>query len=319
MRDQFDRKINYIRISLTDRCNLKCKYCRPNFSSKLTHADILTYEEILRLCQSLVKLGIKRFKLTGGEPLLRKDCVDFLQRLKKLEGVEQVTLTTNGTMLRKHLPALKAIGIDGVNISLDSCNAKTYADITGSDCLEEVLAALEEACLAGLPVKINCVPLSNMLLDDFLALLELVKKRNISLRFIELMPLNCNSELQGLSGDVIRKMFGEAGIKLVEVRTLLGNGPAVYYQAEGFSGAIGFIEPLHNKFCHSCNRIRLTATGLLKPCLYANETFDLKALLRSDASDEEILEALRHAIYAKPQGHAFEISPANFPMSAIGG
>ena len=143
MRDQFDREINYIRISLTDSCNLKCKYCRPNFSSKLTHADILTYEEILRLCQSLVKLGIKRFKLTGGEPLLRKDSVAFLQRLKALDGVEQVTLTTNGTMLREQLPSLKTIGIDGINISLDSCDAKTYAEITGSDCLNEVLAAIE--------------------------------------------------------------------------------------------------------------------------------------------------------------------------------
>ena len=118
MRDQFDREINYIRISLTDRCNLKCKYCRPNFSTKLAHSDILTYEEILRLCQGLVKLGIKRFKLTGGEPLLRKDSVDFLQRLKALDGVEQVTLTTNGTMLREQLPSLKTIGIDGINISL---------------------------------------------------------------------------------------------------------------------------------------------------------------------------------------------------------
>ena len=319
MRDQFAREINYIRISLTDRCNLQCKYCRPNFSTKLAHSEILTYEEILRLCQSLVKLGVKRFKLTGGEPLLRKDSVDFLQRLKALDGVEQVTLTTNGTMLRQHLHKLKAIGIDGINISLDSCDAKTYAEITGSDCLDEVLAAIEEAYALDLPVKINCVPLSNMQEADLLAMLELVKNRNIPLRFIELMPLSCNSELQGLSGETIRKMFGEAGIKLLEEKALLGNGPAVYYRAEGYAGAIGFIEPLHNKFCHSCNRIRLTATGLLKPCLYANETFDLKALLRSDASDEEILEALCQAIYAKPQGHAFEISPANFPMSAIGG
>ncbi len=319
MRDQFAREINYIRISLTDRCNLQCKYCRPDFGEKLAHRDILTYEEILRLCQNLLKLGIKRFKLTGGEPLLRKDSVAFLQRLKALDGVEQVTLTTNGTMLIQHLPKLKAIGIDGINISLDSCNPKTYAEITGSDCLNEVLVAIEEAYTLGLPIKINCVPLSNMQEADLLTMLELVKNRNIPLRFIELMPLSCNSELQGLSGETIRKMFGEAGIKLLEEKALLGNGPAVYYKAEGYAGAIGFIEPLHNKFCDSCNRIRLTATGLLKPCLYTNETFDLKALLRSDASDEEIMESLRQAIYAKPQGHAFEICPANFPMSAIGG
>ena len=319
MRDQYHREINYIRISLTDRCNLKCKYCRPNFSSKLAHTDILIYEEILRLSQGLVKLGIKRFKLNGGEPLLRKDSVDFLQRLKALDGVEQVTLTTNGTMLREQLPSLKTIGIDGINISLDSCDAKTYVKITGSDCLDEVLAAIEEAYTFGLPVKINCVPLSNMQAADLLAMLELVKNRNIPLRFIELMPLSCNSELQGLSGEAIREMFGEAGIKLLEEKALLGNGPAVYYRAEGYAGAIGFIEPLHNKFCHSCNRIRLTASGLLKPCLYAKETFDLKALLRSDASDEKIIEVLRQAIYAKPQGHAFEFRPANFPMSAIGG
>ena len=202
---------------------------------------------------------------------------------------------------------------------MDSCDAKTYAEITGSDCLNEVLAAIEEAYALGLPVKINCVPLSNMQEADLLAMLELVKNRNIPLRFIELMPLSCNSELQGLSGETIRKMFGEAGIKLLEEKALFGNGPAVYYKAEGYAGAIGFIEPLHNKFCHSCNRIRLTATGLLKPCLYAKETFDLQALLRNGATDEEILEALRQAIYAKPQGHAFEISPANFPMNAIGG
>jgi cyclic pyranopterin phosphate synthase len=222
-------------------------------------------------------------------------------------------------MLRQQLPKLKAIGIDGINISLDSCDAKTYTEITGSDCLEEVLVAIEEAYTLGLPVKINCVPLSNMQEADLLAMLELVKERNIPLRFIELMPLSCNSELQGISGEAIRSKLAEAGIQLSKIESTIGNGPAVYYQAEGYAGAIGFIEPLHNKFCDSCNRIRLTATGLLKPCLYAKETFDLQALLRNGANDEEILEALRQAIYAKPQGHAFEICPANFPMNAIGG
>ena len=178
MLDQFHRNINYIRISLTDRCNLSCKYCRPYFQGNLSHDEILSYEELLRFCHVAVQLGISKFKITGGEPLLRKDCLSFIGNLKKLGGVEQVTLTTNGTMLGKYVQELKAIGIDGVNISIDSCNPKTYADITGSDCLKEVLAAFEEAYIAGLPLKINCVPLQGMGVEEILALLNLVKDNN---------------------------------------------------------------------------------------------------------------------------------------------
>lgn len=319
MLDQFHRNINYIRISLTDRCNLSCKYCRPYFQGKLSHDEILSYEELLRFCQVAVQLGISKFKITGGEPLLRKECLSFIGNLKRLGGVEQVTLTTNGTMLGKYVQELKAIGIDGVNISIDSCNPKTYADITGSDCLKEVLAAFEEAYIAGLPLKINCVPLQGMGVEEILALLNLVKDKNIPLRFIELMPLMCNEALQGLSGEEVRQMLSQAGVALEQNKKALGNGPATYYDAKGYAGAIGFIEPLHNKFCSTCNRVRLTSTGVLRPCLYSQAGVDFRKLLREQSDEAVLLKALQEAIYHKPQGHAFEICPANFQMSEVGG
>lgn len=319
MLDQFHRDINYMRISLTDRCNLQCKYCRPYLQHHCSHDDILRYEEILRFCQAAVKLGIRNFKITGGEPLLRKDCLEFISNLKKLGGVEKVTLTTNGTMLGKYEQELQAVGIDGVNISIDSCNPKTYADITGCDCLQEVLAALEAAYTAGLPIKINCVPLKSMTVAEILGLLDLVKDKNIPLRFIELMPLSGNEALQGLSGAEIRQLLSQAGLSLSRSEANYGNGPAVYYRALGYAGAIGFIEPLHNKFCATCNRVRLTATGVLRPCLYSQAGVDFRTLLREQVADELLVEALSKAIYHKPRGHAFEISPANFPMSEVGG
>ncbi len=319
MLDKFQRDINYMRISLTDRCNLNCKYCRPLVQEKLRHEDVLSYEEILRFCQVAVKLGISKFKITGGEPLLRKDWASFIRRLKKLDGVEQVTLTTNGTLLGKYIQELKAIGIDGINISLDSCAPETYARITSCDCLREVLANIEAAYEAGLPIKINCVPLKGMGVAEILALLSLVKDKNIPLRFIELMPLECNQALQGLSGKEVREMLSAAGVVLEKNQQAFGNGPAEYYNAQGYAGVIGFIEPLHKKFCSTCNRVRLTATGMLRPCLYSQDGVDFRELLRSQGEEAVLLQALQEAIYHKPQGHAFEICPANFQMSQVGG
>ena len=198
MYDQYNRKIDYLRISLTDRCNLHCRYCQPEISEHVPHNEILRYEELLRICRAALQLGIRKFKITGGEPLLRKGCSDFIAGLKRMEGVEQVTLTTNGTLLAQQLPALIAAGVDSINVSLDTLDAAYYAELTGGS-LGSVLQALQELQAAGIPFKLNCVPLAENGLSDIRQLLQLAHRYNVPLRFIELMPLDCNWSRQACS------------------------------------------------------------------------------------------------------------------------
>lgn len=318
MYDQYKRKIEYMRVSITDRCNLRCQYCRPEVTQHVAHTDILRYEEILRICQAAAALGITKFKVTGGEPLLRKDCAAFIAQLKQLAGVQQVTLTTNGTLLAQLLPALKAAGVDCVNISLDSTDSAVYRQLTGGE-LQQVLQALAALKKAGLPFKINSVPLIGMGTGSFLKLLELADKYAAPLRFIELMPLACNSALQGVSGSAIRSLLEQLGLKVTRDSRTYGNGPAAYYRVQGYQMPVGFIEPLHNKFCGCCNRVRVTSIGLLKPCLYSSDGLDLRQLLRRGISDAALQQAIEKMIFAKPMGHSFEKSPAGFSMSQIGG
>ena len=336
MLDKYHRTINYMRISLTDRCNLRCVYCRPDNMQMVEHSEILRYEEILRVAKYAVDLGITRFKITGGEPLVRKGAVDFIAKLKQIHGVEQVTLTTNGILLEKNLPQLLACKIDSINISLDTLDKETYAQITGGGDVEAVINATKKAVQLGLKCKLNCVPIKNGFADkgakvdnvslhtnqkNVLALIKFAGNLNVPLRFIELMPLACNNQLTSYSGSELRQMLQNAGYILEPMHQRLGNGPAIYYKAtkNTQSQIIGFIEPLHHKFCGSCNRVRLTSTGQLKPCLYSQSTLDLRQLLRSGSSDSELTEALKQAIYDKPMGHHFEEKPANFNMNEIGG
>ena len=336
MLDKYNRNINYMRISLTDRCNLRCVYCRPDNMQMVEHSEILRYEEILRVAKYAVDLGITRFKITGGEPLVRKGAVDFIAKLKQIDGVEQVTLTTNGILLEKNLPQLLACKIDGINISLDTLDKETYAQITGGGDVEAVINATKRAVQLGLKCKLNCVPIKNGFADkgakvdnlslhtnqkNVLALIKFASNLNVPLRFIELMPLACNNQLTSYSGSELRQMLQNAGYILEPMHQRLGNGPAIYYKAtkNTQSQIIGFIEPLHHKFCGSCNRVRLTSTGQLKPCLYSQSTLDLRQLLRSGSSDSELTEALKQAIYDKPMGHHFEEKPATFNMNEIGG
>lgn len=318
MYDQYNRKIDYLRISLTDRCNLHCRYCQPEVSEHVPHNEILRYEELLRICRAALQLGIRKFKITGGEPLLRKGCSDFIASLKQLDGVEQVTLTTNGTLLAQHLPALISAGVYSINVSLDTLNAAYYTELTGGS-LSSVLQALQELQAAGIPFKLNCVPLAENGLTDIMQLLKLAHKYQAPLRFIELMPLDCNTNLQGLSGGEIRKQLEQAGLQLQPDAQRYGNGPASYWRIGGYKMPVGFIEPLHNKFCAVCNRVRLTSVGMLKPCLYSDEGMNLKRLLRDGGSDADLLQAMQEIIYAKPAGHSFDVKAARFNMSQIGG
>lgn len=337
MQDQYNRNINYMRISLTDRCNLRCIYCRPEVIQLVEHSEILRYEEILRLVKCAVTLGITRFKITGGEPLIRKGAVDFLAQLKQVQGVEQVTLTTNGMFLEAFLPQLVEAGLDGINISLDTLQPQRYRAITGGGELEPVLRAIAKAGQLGMVCKLNCVPLrskdavskegelrvgdnSMAMAEELLQLCQYAAEEKLPLRFIELMPLDCNFALTAYSGAELRRLLVQAGYTLKLIERKLGNGPAVYYEAsKNQQQIIGFIEPLHGKFCASCNRVRLTSTGQLKPCLYSASTLDMRRLLRCGASDEQIIESLREAIFHKPMGHHFEACPASFTMNEIGG
>ena len=318
MYDQYNRKIDYLRISLTDRCNLHCRYCQPEVSEHVPHNEILRYEELLRICRAALQLGIRKFKITGGEPLLRKGCSDFIANLKQLEGVEQVTLTTNGTLLAQQLPELIKAGVDSINVSLDTLDAADYKELTGGS-LSSVLQALQELHVAGIPFKLNCVPLAENGLADIMQLLKLAHSYNAPLRFIELMPLDCNASLKGVSGSEIRSLLEQAGLQLQPDAQRYGNGPASYWRIGGYKMPVGFIEPLHNKFCAVCNRVRLTSVGMLKPCLYSDEGMNLKRLLRDGGSDADLVKAMQDIIYAKPAGHSFDVKAARFNMSQIGG
>ncbi len=318
MLDQYNRKIDYLRISVTDRCNLHCAYCQPQQAAFVPHAEILRYEEILHICQLAVQLGISKFKITGGEPLLRRDCCSFISRLKRLDGVEQVTLTTNGILLPQFLPQLVVAGVDCVNVSLDTLSADAYMQLTGGR-LQEVLQSLDALAGSGLCFKLNCVPLADIGVGQLLALLKLAHGYGAPLRFIELMPLACNDTLTGLSGREIRSQLQQAGLVLQRDGACYGNGPAAYWRVAGYSMPVGFIEPIHNKFCSSCNRVRLTSVGLLQPCLYSDSGLSLKRMLRDGLDDADILAAMREAISTKPLGHQFDTSPAHFSMNQIGG
>jgi len=302
MKDRFGRTIDYMRISITDRCNLRCTYCMPHAIPHLPHSDILRYEEILRVVRSTVGLGITRFKVTGGEPFARKGAADFIAALKAEPGVACVTVTTNGTHLAEALPRLLEAGIDGVNISLDAVDPERYRQITGSDRAEMVLHAIEQCAKSGIHTKVNSVLLEDNE-DQIIPLAGLAQRMNVDVRFIELMPIGCGGEYSGPDAGAALNLLKEIYPGLAPVREVRGNGPAVYYADERLLGRIGFITARSRSFCAGCNRVRLTSTGLLKPCLCDGGTMDLRALLRGGATDEKITAALISAVWDKPAAH----------------
>lgn len=319
MRDRYGRQINYMRISITDRCNLHCSYCRPGIPEHPDCSWLLEYEEILRVCRIAVKLGITRFKVTGGEPFARKGAVDFIKELAELDGAESVTVTTNGTLLDSEIiKEMSEAGLDGINISLDTMNPEKYAGITGEDLLDTVIRNIGLCCESGLCVKINTVLLSDITEDDVLSIAGLARESNISVRFIERMPMGSMAG-NGPSGQYVKDILNKRGTKLVAEKERIGNGPAVYYSADGYRGYIGFIEPIHGKFCDSCNRLRMTSTGIVKPCLYYSGGYDIRQLLRNGAEDRIIMDRLAEAVYMKPEAHDFAKKPSPENMVCIGG
>ena len=314
MNDRYNRTIDYMRISITDRCNYHCSYCNPSQFKFLSHNDILRYEHVLDICKVAVKLGIVNFKVTGGEPTVRKGYLSFLRQLKQLDGVRQVTLTTNGLLLDAlTLDELKDIGIDGINFSIDTLDSKKYAAICGQDTLDEVLKNLLYGVSIGLNIKINTVVGPLFTQSDLESLIDFCKDLPVSLRFIELMPLGENKRENRI--EEVQSYF-LSHYDIEEINERLGNGPAHYIRIKNMNCVIGFIEALHHKFCHECNRVRLSSTGQLKLCLFHKNSIALKPYISDEIKLEEVM---RNAIYMKPEQHHFEDEQSGTVMNQIGG
>ena len=322
MIDQFERTIDYMRVSITDRCNLRCRYCMPEGVDLVSMKELLTYEELVRIVRAAADLGIKKIKITGGEPLARLGCADLIAQLKAIPSIEQVTMTTNGVLLKKHLPELLNAGLDAVNISLDTLDAKRFQEISRRDELASVLEGLEASLAAGLRTKINVVLQKDMNEDEWFSLAGLAKEKALDVRFIEMMPIGFGKEFNGISNETLREELRKRYPDLEDDSTVHGNGPAVYVRIPGWKGSIGFISAMHGRFCDRCNRVRLTAQGRLKPCLCYGETADLLPVVRGAHPEEELKKVLEEAIYQKPKQHCFE-DPEQITekgrMASIGG
>ena len=318
-------EIHYLRLSVTDLCNLRCRYCMPDGVEKLEREAVLTYEEFLRLAALFAQCGIDTVRVTGGEPLVRKNVAQLVAGLKATPGIRRVTLTTNAMLLAEQLSALLDAGLDSVNISLDTLRPEVFRQITARDDFAAVQAGLQAALESGLPVKLNCVPQAGVNEGELETLAALAKDNALQVRFIEMMPIGYGAAMPCISGPELRARFARRWPELAPLSTAqehaLGDGPAVYYTVPGWQGSIGFIAAVHGKFCASCNRVRLTSQGFFRPCLASETGCDLRALLRSGADDAQLLAAIRETIWAKPREHHFNDSsmPATRGMYRIGG
>ena len=325
MFDRYQREIHYLRLSVTDLCNLRCRYCMPDGVEKLEREAVLTYEEFLRLAALFARCGIDTVRVTGGEPLVRKNVAQLVAGLKATPGIRRVTLTTNAVLLAEQLPALLDAGLDSVNISLDTLRPEVFRQITARDDFAAVQAGLQAALQSGLPVKLNCVPQAGVNEGELEQLAALAKDNAMQVRFIEMMPIGYGAAMPCISGPELRARFARRWPELAPLSPAqehaLGDGPAVYYTVPGWQGSIGFIAAVHGKFCASCNRVRLTSQGFLRPCLASETGCDLRELLRSGADDAQLLAAIRETIWAKPREHHFNDSsmPATRGMYRIGG
>lgn len=325
LEDHHRRKLNYLRISVTDRCNLRCIYCVPRDSiPQLAHTDILRYEEILRLVRIGVSLGIDKVRVTGGEPLVRKGLLPFLHRLRDIAGIAEVTLTTNAVRLGPFLEELRAAGIRRLNISLDTLNRKRFARLTGRDCFDQVWRNIERALALGFaPLKINVVAMQGINDDEFGALADLTRQRPFQIRFIEYMPMG-NPRLDHdpfIANDAIRRRIDSRGV-LEPVARRPQDGPAERFRFPGAIGELGFISPRSHHFCGDCNRLRLTASGMLRPCLLSDRELDIKKLLRRGADDHELAAMFARAARSKPMTHRLGDAcgpTVDSQMNSIGG
>lgn len=314
MKDQFSRDITYLRVSITDLCNLRCRYCMPEGVCRKRHEDILSFEEIAEIVAAAAELGVKKVRITGGEPLVRRGCVELCRMIAAIPGIEEVDLTTNGTLLGRYARDLKAAGVSRVNISIDSLKPEKYAAITGGGRLTDALEGIRAAREAGLaPIKLNCVLIGGFNDDEIPDFVELTRHEPVELRFIELMPMG------GRFGPEAY-LPGSTVLERVPALAPLPDdgGVARLYRLPDGRGRVGLISPISRHFCATCNRLRLTSEGALKPCLHSGQEIPVRGLHGQALSDK-----IREAVFAKPRMHgvldAEHMSGAGRGMNTIGG
>lgn len=321
--DRYNRTIDYLRVSVTDRCNLSCKYCIGDPIPFIPHSDILSYEEIARFVEVVARLGVKKVRITGGEPLVRKGLPFLIRAIADNREIEDLGLTTNGVFLGRQLAELKEAGLKRVNVSLDSLRRDRYQYITGVDALNDVLQSIKQAFAAGLlPIKINTVVIKGFNDDEVLDFVRFAKEFDYQVRFIELMPFGkseSQSPLEFVSSKTIKSKIQEVH-RLVPSANL-DRGPARIYEIDGGAGKVGFISPVSTHLCSSCNRLRLTSNGKMRLCLFSGVEYDVKSLLRGDATDKDIEDFIREVIKQKPEGkgQADQITSCPRTLRNIGG
>ena len=326
MIDRFGRRITYLRISVIDKCNLRCRYCMPHgFVSRQRMADLLTNDELVTLAGLFVELGVRKIRLTGGEPLLRPGLVEIVRRLAAMPQVGELAMSTNGVLLQRYAAALKAAGLDRVNVSLDTLLPERFAAITGTACWQAVIDGILAAQAAGLtPVKVNVVLMRGVNDDEILPLTDFAAAHGLELRFIEWMPTSAS-----VNGERENHFFSNEEAKArIECHYRLRpddqdpHAPARMFQLEGTAARVGFISPLSRVFCAMCNRVRLKADGRIKTCLHGQEELDLKQMLRSGRSAAAVQAAVSTAVFLRPQEHFLnreDVVHRDFVMTQVGG
>lgn len=309
--DSFGRKITYLRLSVTDRCNLRCRYCMPAGQTPwFETGKLLTYEELVRITQAAVSLGIHKVRITGGEPLVRAGLTSLISELRQIPGLRELAMTTNGTLLERYAAALKSAGLDRMNISLDSLRPDRFARITGSHTFSQVWRGIEKALEVGFaPIKINVVVLKGVNEDEVLDFARLTHTYPFHIRFIEYMPIGANREHWDRArvvpaAEIKARIAAELPLEQVAPEETGGQGPERTYILCESKGCIGFISPVSEEFCARCNRLRVTSDGKLRGCLMRTGEIDLRAALRAGASDEELRQLILEAVRRKPAKHA---------------
>jgi cyclic pyranopterin phosphate synthase len=319
--DQFKRPITYLRISVTDRCNLRCVYCMPEAGLPwVAKSEILSFEEILRVVETGAALGLRSIRLTGGEPLVRRDLPDLVRMLAAVDGIDDIALSTNGLLLAERVNALVEAGLRRVNVSLDTLREERFVAIARRPGLARVLEGIEAASAAGLaPIKLNCVVMRGRNDDELADFAALTRHRPFYVRFIEIMPVEENLELQRESYVSSDEMLARLGAldELVPVAGPAGNGPARYFAFPGARGALGVISPLSHDYCERCNRLRLTADGRLRLCLFGDYEIDLRTPLRAGASHEDLAALFRGGMLIKPERHHLRLGEQASRMRAF--
>lgn len=319
--DQFNRPITYLRVSVTDKCNLRCVYCMPESGLPwLAKADILSYEEIAELVGAAASVGVRSVRISGGEPLVRKDLHRLVRAIAAIDGIRDIALSTNALLLEEQIDGLRDAGLTRVNVSLDTLREDRFEQIARRPGLDRVLAGIEAAVTRGLaPLKINCVVMRGANDDEIAAFAEWTRLRPVYVRFIEVMPVHENVELQRdtyVGSDEILDRVRSIG-EIAPVAGPGGNGPARYFAFDGAPGAVGVISPLSHDYCERCNRVRLSADGKLRLCLFGDQHIDLREPLRAGASRAEIAEMLRAAMLIKPERHHLQLGETSSRMRAF--